>query len=375
MIIGIDAYFLYEKHNTGIGMLNLNLIKTLSKVDKENKYILFTPAITHTDTAEEITQNQNFSIIEYKNIFRNSRRIWLQSLGLRKQIINKGIQIFLGGGEYIPIFLPKNIICIVTIHDVVFALFPETISLTNKISYYTLFKISLKRANAIITISNNSKEEIIKYLNVNKPIFVIYNGIDIKKYYPNKEIEKDNYILFVGTLQPRKNLSNVIRAFNILAQHLNYDLFIVGASGWKNDDIHKIVKSLHPDIQKRINFLGYVSNDELATLYKKAKIFVAPSLHEGFGLIILEALASGIPVVTSNRGAIAEVFGDSVEYADPLSPQDIARKIQILLNDEDKQKKMIYYGLEYVKKYDINKVALEYVKIFDTINKNLKKII
>jgi len=373
MIIGVDAYFLYEKYNTGIGMLNLNIIKALSKIDKENKYILFTPAVIHTDVVEEIKQNKNFIVIECKNIFSNIRRIWLQSNRLRKQIINNGVQIFWGGGEYIPIFLPRRITCVVTIHDVVFALFPETISLPNKISYYTLFKLSLKRANAIITISNNSKDEIVKFLNVKKPIYVIYNGIDIQKYNPHGVVEKENYILFVGTLQPRKNLSNVIKAFNILALKVNYDLVVVGAAGWKNHDIRNIVESLHPDIQKRIKFLGYIDNSELITLYKTAKIFVAPSLHEGFGLIILEALASGTPVVTSSRGAIAEIYGDSVEYADPLLPHDIAQKIQILLNDEEKQKIMIHYGLEYAEKYDINKVAMEYLQLFNTIKKNIMK--
>lgn len=373
MVIGVDAYFLFEKNNTGIGTLNLNLIKALSKVDNENKYILFTPAVTHKGVAREITKNKNFIIIEYKNKFSNSRRIWLQSPGLRARIISMGVQLFWGGGEYIPILLPKNITCVATIHDVVFALFPETISLSNKISYYTLFKLSLKRANAIITISNNSKEEIVKYLNVNKPIYIAYNGIDLKKYHTNYRIKKENFILFVGTLQPRKNLINVIKAFNIIAPHINHDLIIVGASGWKNNDIHKLYEKLNPDIQKRIKFLGYISNEELVALYGRAKIFVAPSLHEGFGLIILEALASGTPVVTSARGAIPEIFGDSVEYADPLYPHDIAEKIKLLLENEEKYKKLINYGLEYSKQYDIKKAALQYLKIFSNLNEKIKK--
>lgn len=364
MIIGVDAYCLHEKQNTGIGTLTLNLLKALSKIDNDNIYILFTPAITHNEDAKEIVANKNFKIIEYKGFFGNYRRLWLQDPLLTYKIVKEKVEIFWGGGEYIPLWLPGKIITIVSIHDVVFAMYPETIKVADKFLYHTLFLACLKRTNAIITVSENSKQEIIHYLHPNKPIFVAYNGIPISKYKSENKEKKGNYILFVGTLQPRKNLINVIKAFELLYKDINVDLIIVGASGWKNSSIRSLVESLDSTIQNKIKFMGYIDNQSLVKIYQKAKVFIAPSLHEGFGLIILEALASGTPVVTSPRGAIQEVFKDSVEYADPLNPHDIKDKIKEILKSKNKQKKMIEYGLHYAKQFDIMNTAQRYKQIF-----------
>ena len=367
MIIGVDGYFLYEQNNTGMGTLARNVLKEIARLDHTNTYILFTPKVFHDEYVQEITQNKNIKILEVNSILKKWRRLWLQSLKLRKKIIQEKVDIFFGPSEYIPVLLPKKVKTVVTIHDVVFKIFPSTISFFDKILYNSLLPLCVRKADAIITISHSSKEEIKKYLHVDESkISVIHNGIPLDKYIPPKKVIKENYILFVGTLQPRKNLVSLLKAFTLIAKETDCNMVVVGAMGWKTSSIENTVESIEPTIRKKIHFLGYVDNDQLINLYQKALIFVAPSLHEGFGLIILEALASGTPVVTSPCGAIPEVFKDSVIYADPLKPDDIAQKIVDLLKNKQNQKKMIVQGITFAKNYDVSITAQKYIDFFNS---------
>ena len=370
MNIGIDAYYLYSSKNTGVGQLNLNIISELAKIDKRNSYFLYTPGITHEGAAKDISKNPNFKIVEVPGFFHTSRRIWLQSPALRKSIMRDKINLFWGVGEYLPLMLPKNIQCITSVYDVVFKRFPETQSLVNKLFYTFLFPFSLRRSQRVITISHDSKNDIVKYLKIDEnKIHTIIIGIDVKKFTPQKNYKKENYILFVGTLQPRKNLENLLKAFQVIVAKHDLNLVIVGASGWKSSGMRDVIEGMSEKVRNKIDFKGYIDDHELIDLYRKARIFAAPSLHEGFGLIILEAMASGTPVVTSPSGAIPEIFGDHVHYADPHSPEDIAEKIIELLDNRRLQKKMIDAGLNYSKNYDIRKVARKYHEMLNTFEK------
>ncbi|PKL19108.1 MAG: hypothetical protein CVV49_02580 [Spirochaetae bacterium HGW-Spirochaetae-5] len=367
MIIGIDTYFLSMKNNTGIGTFVLNTILGISKIDHVNEYILFTPAIVHHQFAEEILKNKNFKIVIVKSLFP-SRRLWLQSLNLRKVILDNNTDVFWGGGEYIPVLLPARVKTCATIHDVVFKVLPKTAAFTDKIFYNFLLPFSLHKTDSLLTISNVSKKEIVKYLKIEpEKIKVIYDGIDLKKFIPDEKQIKEKFILFVGTLQPRKNMISLVEAFILLADKIDHDLVVVGATGWKSSDLSEKILSLPDSLSKRIHFKGYVSDEELVELYQTADLFVAPSLHEGFGLIIAEAVACGTPVLTTRRGAIPEVFEDIPEYADPLSPVDISDKIISILSDPVKMRQMSVKGLDFIRKYDINNVSRQYIDFFNTL--------
>lgn len=166
-----------------------------------------------------------------------------------------------------------------------------------------------------------------------------------------------------------KNLENLLKAFQVIVAKHDLNLVIVGASGWKSSGMRDVIEGMSEKVRNKIDFKGYIDDHELIDLYRKARIFAAPSLHEGFGLIILEAMASGTPVVTSPSGAIPEIFGDHVHYADPHSPEDIAEKIIELLDNRRLQKKMIDAGLNYSKNYDIRKVARKYHEMLNTFEK------
>ncbi len=374
MIIGVDAYYLFAEHIDGLGNYLLRLLKELSRIDRDNEYRLYAPGVTHSDYAEAIFSNPRFKLREIKGIFQSKRRLWLQSPSLRKQILQDGIEFFFAGAEYFPLFLPRTITVATTIHDVAYKAMPEAISLTNSLFYNCFFPIFIKRADLFFTVSHHSKKEMTTYLGIQEnKISVIYNGIELKNFSPAIKGEKKDYILFVGTLQPRKNLVNLIKAFCSIAGRISDDLVIVGGSGWKNSPLGELIEGLDDRLKKRIIFKGYVSGDMLGRLYREAKLFALLSLHEGFCFPILEAMASGTAVLTARRTAIPEVFGDSVEYADPFSPEDIAAKLYDLSTNENKRAKLQKDGLSLSKKYDVRIQASHYCSSFTALAATISK--
>jgi len=366
MKIGVDAYYLYAGHIDGLGNFLLRLLVQLSRIESDHEYYLYTPGISHTEQADIIFRNPRFHLREINGMFRGKRRLWLQSPSLRSAIIRDHVELFFAGAEYFPLLLPRSVTVATTVHDVAFKAMPEAISLTNTIFYNVLFPFFVKRSDYFLTVSQHSKNEMVNYLHINPDrITVIHNGIDLLEFTPSGKKEK--YLLFVGTLQPRKNLVNIIRAFSLIADRISDTFVIVGGSGWKNSPISELIESLDKPVRDRIMFKGYVDGDELASLYNRARLFVLPSLHEGFCLPILEAMASGTAVLTAPSTAIPEVFGDAVEYADPQSPEDIAAKMQGLISDAGKRVRLQKKGLLLSKKYDVRAQAAGYLAAFNSI--------
>jgi len=374
MIIGVDAYYLFAEHIDGLGNFLLRLLKELSRLDRDNEYYLYAPGVTHADYAKTIFLNPRFRLREIPGIFRDKRRLWLQSPSLKKQILRDGVDIFFAGAEYFPLCLPKSVTVTTTIHDVAFKAMPEAISLTNSLFYNIFFPLFIRRTDLFFTVSHHSKKEMMNYLGIDgKKISVIHNGIELKKFPPAKKGEKKDYILFVGTLQPRKNLINLIKGFCLISNRITDDLVIVGGSGWKNSPLRELIDGLDEELKKRIIFKGYVAGNTLSQLYREAKLFALPSLHEGFCLPILEAMASGTAVLTARSTAIPEVFGDAVAYAEPLSPEDISEKLLDLVSSNKKRLALEKLGLALSKKYDVRIQAAGYLARFESIAASIHK--
>ncbi|WP_029522920.1 glycosyltransferase family 1 protein [Persephonella sp. KM09-Lau-8] len=264
----------------------------------------------------------------------------------------------------IPILPIKAKKRMVTIHDVYHLAFKKSLSLPQKIYASIMIKQTVKRSDIILTVSEFSKSEIKKYVPTNKDIKVIYNGIDLSffdKPVPLKE--KGNYILYVGNIKPHKNLVKALKAFSKL-KIPEIKFKIVG----EKDNfitIDKEVKKIAQKLGNRVEFTGYVSDDELKELYRKAKLFLFPSLYEGFGLPPLEAMASGTPVIVSNVASLPEVCGDAAFYINPYDINDIARGIETVLKDEDLQRQLIQKGLERVKLFSWEKSAQKLIEIIE----------
>lgn len=236
----------------------------------------------------------------------------------------------------VPIFYKGNMV--VTIHDLTHLLFPEF--LPNKFAFYYakfMIWIALKKANKVITVSENTKKDILKMFKVNPDkIKVIYNGVgeefvekdkkDIQYLYKKFNIpENKKIIMYVGNLKPHKNLERLLEAYSKIKNKEGTSLLLVGKAFEKYNVLGEKEKVL--GIETQVIHTGCVTQNELVDLYNLADLFVFPSLYEGFGIPVLEALACGTPVICSNTSSIPEVGGDFVGYFDPLVINDITNMI------------------------------------------------
>ena len=231
-------------------------------------------------------------------------------------------------------------------------------------------------ADKIITTTKLGIEDLAKYLffiRKNKFTYV-YEGIS-KRFKVIDEFEADKikteyelpdkFILFIGGLTPLKNFSRAIRAFDILADEFDCHLVVVGFKKFKYvNDLEEIKKIKNKD---KIKFCGFIPDDALPAFYNLADLYLFPSLYEGFGLPVLEAFASGCPVVTSKTGCTREVAGGAAVLADPYSVSDIAEKMKLVLTNSKLRDELIKNGFERVKNFSWEKTALETLKVFNSI--------
>jgi glycosyltransferase involved in cell wall biosynthesis len=268
---------------------------------------------------------------------------------------------------------------VVTIYDMTYKVFPDTMHYKLKIAFWLKLGVSCKRADKIITTSEFSKNEIIHYLDIHPDkIVVIPCGVDSESFYPINEKEKieqikkkykieENYFLYLGTIEPRKNLERLIDAYKLLKNnHSNVPkLIIAGQSGWLYEQIYNKVQILA--LERDVIFLGYVPDEDRVPLICGTIAFVFPSLYEGFGMPPLEAMACGVPVLTSNVASLPEVVGDAAITVNPLSVEDITRGLECLLLDEKLRKELSVRGLKRAKQYSWKRSAAMTMEVYKTL--------
>ncbi len=239
------------------------------------------------------------------------------------------------------------------IHDILFLTHPKFYTFKEKL-YFAPLKFLTSKSDLVITVSHTEKNRLIKnkYIEPDN-IKVAYHGVNpifrpLKKQNTtiiNQVINKYNlpkrFVLFVGRLNVRKNIKNLIAAF----QDIDNDVILViaGEANWKTENYRELVKKLK--LQDKVMFIGSVFDDELSALYSLAEIFCFPSYAESFGLPVLEAMASGVPVIASNVTSLPEVCGDAALYVDPSSVNSIAKELKLLLNNSNLRQKLIEKGL------------------------------
>jgi glycosyltransferase involved in cell wall biosynthesis len=261
---------------------------------------------------------------------------------------------------------------VATVYDFSFHHHPEWHPKERADDFSKNFFKRIKKADCIITISKYVEKEALEMLKIRDcRIVTIYPGFnDIFEANEYEEIGNgfsEKYILFVGSIEPRKNLVKLLKAYLSLPEYIkkNFKLLLVGFRGWENKEIIELLNKS----KGAVNYLGYVKNEKLAELYRKASCFVYPSLYEGFGLPPLEAMACGCPVVVSNVSSLPEVCGDAAYYVDPTDTESIAGGIEKVLRDEELRQNMIEKGLERAKLFSWEKAAKEHLKVFEEVVK------
>ncbi|MFX0201031.1 MAG: glycosyltransferase family 4 protein [Candidatus Hodarchaeota archaeon] len=259
---------------------------------------------------------------------------------------------------------------VVSVCDLSFVRYPEWHPL-DRVKYFEKYCLRrLSQVEAIITISEFSKKEILTFFNVDQAkIYVTPLGVD-RSFKPGKKRLSglpERYILYLGNLEPRKNLPTLLAAHRSLPRNLRdrYPLVIAGAMAWHANEIKKALYLFQKD--ERLILTGYVPQALLPDLYRGASLFVYPSLYEGFGLPVLEAMASGVPLVASNTTSLPEVVGDAGALVDPYDINELREAMVKLLNDEKLRNETSEKGLERAKLFSWEKCAQKTLEIYEKV--------
>lgn len=380
MRIGLDCQPLLGI-KTGIGWYWHNLLGELAEISRDDHFFLFgfNRSEKKPNLPEELMKKANIEML-FPKVFPRTAILGLSriTLGLIPgKFFPKLDLVHFPNFTTFPVGRAR---IVVTVHDLVYKLFPFTVDEKVRIILELFLPFSLKTAHAIIADSKSTERDLLKLFPfVSGKTRVVYPGLDPifspVNDYTTKEafLQKyrlERYILYVGTLEPRKNLINLLKAYEKLCRNSTIpylpDLVLVGAMGWKNSPLFQYFENLNEEIQAKIHFLGYLPREELPILYSCADVFVFPSLYEGFGLPVIEALACGAPVVTSSTSSLPEVGGDVVMYVDPQSPEDIAEKVHALLNDENLEERK-NRGVLRAREFSWKKAAMEIYEIYKSV--------
>ncbi|MBD3300622.1 MAG: glycosyltransferase [Candidatus Moranbacteria bacterium] len=367
-VIGIDARF-YGSKNRGLGRYTTKLIKGLEKIDKRNKYFIY---LTKENFDLYKPRNKNFK----KKLLNIRWYSWKEQLILPFLIDWKKLDFIHFPHFNVPLLTFKPFI--VTIHDLILLKYPTRKATTLNRFYYFFkmraYKLILWRtiisSAQIISVSKFTKTEILKYFRIkSSKAEIIYEACldspkswaELKKF--RLKSSSSQKLLYVGAAYPHKNLKRLLLVFkNLKKRYKELELLIVGGDGYFFKEIKNFVK-----IKKMqgVVFLGHVENEkELRKIYKKADIFVFPSLYEGFGLPPLEAMREGLPVVSSNAGSIKEILKDGAYYFDPVDREDMERKIKRVLSSESLRRSLIKKGYLRVQKFSWQKMAKQTFKLY-----------
>ena len=304
--------------------------------------------------------------------------LWLQSIG-RRMILRDRLDVFWGTFNMLPLGLPSGVAKVVTIHDLIWPLFPEIVDPVTRCMLWLFVRRSARQADRIIAVSQSTARDLERVFAVpESKIEVIHNGVG-PAYTPqdpraaaervaNKYGVSKDYLLTVGTVGPHKNLITLVGAMKILRGRgeLSFQLLAVGAKGRKNARLFEAVRSSGLTGED-IRFLGFVPEEDLPVLYSGSCALVFPSLYEGFGLPLVEAMACGVPVVASNTSSIPEVVGDAALLVPPTQPEAFAEAILRVMSDKDLRKTMIERGLSRAACFRWEKAARQLLECMRTV--------
>ncbi len=364
MRIGID-FTSAARERAGIGRYARELVRALSRLDRGNRYRLFVPRDAHADLLA-FPWPPNFSIVRAPLTERMLAALW------QRARIPLPIESFIGPVDvfYSPDFLLPPTRArhrLVTVHDLSYVRLPECFPAVLKRYLDRAVPRSLKQADLILADAESTRRDLLDvYRLAPDKVEVLYSGVDARfgshvdgatraRVMEKYKLERP-YLFSVGTVQPRKNYVRLIKAFSLLAPKATpLSLVISGGNGWMFDEVYQTAEQL--GLRDRVKFLGFTPDEDLPALYAMAALFAYPSLYEGFGLPVAEAMACGTPVVCSNTSSLPEVGGDAVLYFDPCDVDGMAKVIDAALPDPTLCTKLRTKGLEQVKQFSWERSA------------------
>ncbi|TAN62048.1 glycosyltransferase family 1 protein [bacterium] len=357
---------------SGIGRYIQNLIGAISSIDSVNSYDIITGGINPEGSAPPGLNAKNFKY------FSLSADVPIYSFK-EQAVLPSVIRSIAPDIVHYPNFnasILSSKPSVVTIHDLIYYLFSDSCpGLAGQLYAKFMFNAVTRKAKKIIAVSEYSKQELVKHLGIKADkITVVYHGID-PVYAPVKDkktldeiiaryaLNKD-YVLYVGTHQPRKNLVRLIHAFSKVAfKNSSVDLLLTGKVETRWKELYGTAESL--GLKDRVRFLGMVPEKDLPCLYSTAKLFAFPTLYEGFGIPPIEAAACGAPVMISDRTSLPEVAGDYAVVVNPEDVDEMAKAIERVLESKDLQEELRQKGLKSAKRFTWKEAALKTIKVYE----------
>jgi glycosyltransferase involved in cell wall biosynthesis len=369
--IGIDVRPLAAPL-TGIGIYVRELLRQLAELAPENDYFCYT-----SRGGERVARHLppgNFHLRVGRGLSSLWGTLWFQS-GAAKLIAKEKLDLFWGTNHILPLSLASRLPLVVTCHGLGFHLHPETLSRRNRLLLERYAVPSFRAADAILSVSRSTAGELSDAYGIDKgKIHVIHNaparrfrpidpevtGNQLRQWF----VLEPDYLLFVGTREPSKNLEGLLRALAQVQIHGDFDgeVVIVGGKGWRQKRAASLVEG-HP-LAGRIHLTGFVPHEELPLLYCGARLFAMPSLYEGFGIPVLEAMSCGVPVICSDSGALPEVAGDAARIVPRGDDQALARAITDLWNDAEERAAMRERGFRHASEFTWQRAARQLIEVF-----------
>ncbi|HKU75339.1 MAG TPA: glycosyltransferase family 1 protein [Pyrinomonadaceae bacterium] len=375
MDVGLDGIPLSQSL-TGVGHYTLELAHALARIAPEDRFELVSPLPSlHRP---ELPSNLHITQV---SVNRLNRRFWWQ-VGLPRLIKRSRFSVFHGTNYSVP--LQKVCPTVVTIHDLSLLLWPQTHEQHLARRARLRLPLMARRADAIIVPSQSVKTEVHEHLGIDEAKITVIPEAPRSSFWQVTGEEAvavrrrlnigDDFILFVGTIEPRKNLLTLVRAFEEIVRNgvSQTQLVLVGNEGWLTGELHDFLKTAR--FRERVRFVGYLADDDLRALYSSCRVFVYPSLYEGFGLPLLEAMACGAPVITSDIPSVRETVGDAALLVPPTDINELARSITRLLENSIEREQRSAAGKQHASKFSWEKAAAATLKVYQQFSRKQTRI-
>lgn len=360
MKIGFDGKRFF--HNaSGLGNYSRDLLRILARHLPQNQYVLFDRK--DSGRGQDILSAPNVSFSPL------TPGIFARQLQMGRDACAADCDIFHGLSGELPLrWGNRKIRKVVTIHDLIFRIYPEYYNFFDREIHFRKFRNAALAADVVVAISEQTKADIVHYLNIpENKIRVIYQGCShlFKTPYSREEMNRvknkynlpEKFLLNVGTVEERKNGLSIAKAI----RDTDLPLVFIGRETAYANAIRNV------SLPRQVRFLKDVSNEELAVIYRLATLFIYPSVYEGFGIPVIEALFSGTPVITNREGVFREAGGPSTVYADVQNISDLRTKILHLWNDEDLRSKIAQDGGRFVQKFNDEVIARQWAELYESL--------
>jgi glycosyltransferase involved in cell wall biosynthesis len=381
MHIGINALLIsaaQSYRNAGISRYTFHLLRALSTVDSPHKYTIF---VSEREVAEQLSAPSNSTIVPISRSARHpARRVLWEHLQLAGEMRRRGLHLLHAPMNILPLRLP----CpgIITLHDLAFLRFPTFFRPTRRAYQQWFTPRSARSAALIIAVSEQTRRDAIELLKIpEEHIRVIYPAVEagggpppsaeaLQAFRQHRQLP-EHFILFLATLEPRKNIPRLLDAYHLLKRETNlpHALVLAGAKGWYTHTLEQHIHAL--GLEQDVRFVGYVPEEEKKLWYYTADLFVYPSLYEGFGLPVAEAMAYGVPVMTSNAASLPEVVGDDATFgeraaftANPYDTESLAGAMQQGLCDNVLRQQYRIRGLARSQRFASGRIARQIIQAY-----------